>query len=214
MSFFKIDGNGVYRSCPGLTFICFLQGREEDQWRAFYDMMRSQPVFCRHYQPLPLASLHTTVRGWMVDSKGLPAVFLETYLRDFTRLARASDVCARHGVAPVASAARLYCSSILFVELQLEPASAAGVAALAADLDKLGVPPEHYSPHMTLAYQFRTVPDESVKELQQEVAVLAEALQQLLARPECGRSLRFQPAALCYFPDMTEFVPLLLPDRQ
>jgi hypothetical protein len=81
------------------------------------------------------------------------------------------------------------------------------IMVLQERLVHLGAKPEpDFKFHMTMAYQFKHVSEADKKQLNDEAKQISATLQQLVTSR--GFVLRFGLPTLCYFKDMTSFVPL------
>lgn len=220
--FWKIDNHGVYQRFCGLTFIVPLPGLDEfdGPWATLMRALAADPVISRYFAPLPLHSLHITVKNHETAMAHAPRgewdrwfekVLLDV-MRPHSKLREMMDTCSRMAYIPVARPVNpLHAWSpsnstlSIDVQLSLDP------EPLRAALVQLGSRAEpNFVFHITLAYRFcspSTEEEHSLLALHlNQLHALATAL--VVESPTHSVIECQTPVALYYFPSMCEFIRL------
>jgi hypothetical protein len=211
---------------PGTTVISFLKHEDAKLLKAFHNFVKTQKLFMSHYALLPISSYHMTIKNLTVAGDNSTVFWFENhFMPNFQKYNEISMVCSSsyHQHEINAKIETIYFRSTFGVELgvigtidpppysALEPIDVhESIRVLQKRLVDLGSKPEpkDFQYHMTMAYWFSVKPisEADKKALQAEINQISAALQRLITSR--GSVLHFGPPILCYFKDMTSFVPL------
>jgi uncharacterized SAM-binding protein YcdF (DUF218 family) len=202
----KVNDKGEYMPYPGTSVISFLCREDALLLQPFYEFIKTQKMFMAHYALLPISSYHMTIKNLSVAGNASCANWFENqFVPNFQKYWEMRMVCAnsnQHEISAKIESTYFRGTFGLAMRPTLEP-----IRVLQERLVHLGAKPEpDFKFHMTMAYQFKHVSEADKKTLNDEAKQISAALQQLVTSR--GFVLRFGLPTLCYFKDMTSFVPL------
>ena len=205
---------GDYEVFGGVTFIAPVADRLTNAgWAAVHDLLAHDPALRACYTPLPVSSLHMTVHplATVAGVRGAtPRAFDAQLARWQPALAALANTTTAEPFAPAGALAGVHVGPLVVLGVTLAPDDSARARALrqrVAALTGLSALPD-YRPHVTLAYRHAPPPrtPAGVARLRAAHARL-DALLRREVLPRAGGRLRFAPAHLALFHDMTRFVP-------
>lgn len=204
--------SGDYETFAGVTLIAPVADRLTNPgWAAVHDLLARDPVLRACYTPLPVTSYHMTVHPLATVSSvpgSTPRAFDAVLARWQPALAALANETTAQPFAPAGTLAGVHAGGIVVLAVDLAPADAAAARALRARVAALtGLPAlDGYRQHITLAYRHAAPAPGDRARLRAALARLETVLRrEVLAR--AGGRLRFAPAQLMLFHDMTRFVP-------
>ena len=194
----KIDSTGKYLNFPGVTVICAVNSEYMDLWKAVYACINNSDLLRQYFSPLPHVSYHMTTidlytqlrhggNDWegFIQSKLTSFKELHAYLSEnqFKPEVTIQKISSSHGIQ-------------LDINLSIEQRALIYSGATKFELQS-HIPPSF---HITLAYNYNPIPKELRKTLQK---LLNDNLQFLLR----SHAIQLNPPTLCYFNNMTHFIP-------
>ncbi len=199
----KINEKGDYLPYPGMSLISFLKHRNEYEWVNFVEFLNSLPTFNKYFRALPANSLHLTVKNFIVANS--PAYRQVMANGDENQLK--ARVCSAFNLAPIGEVSNIYIHRSMGMIINLQ--NSEDIERLRTVMVTLGTgsPEPDFKYHVTFAYCFKcNVAKEDSKILENELLNIQQHITSLLKIKET--ILEFEPARLCYFPDMMHYVPL------
>lgn len=199
----KVDSTGTYTPYPGLTFVCMVAN--PNIFQQFYDFMKGKETFCKYYALLPPSSYHMTVKNY-VTAKCIRQPDLTMYVIQNLHLIETMKALCEgvQGEQKVRAYDLSFRGTFLIL---LKPFRSRVLKRFQEDLVRLSIPRESLKFHMTFAYLYRFTLEKGDEEaLVKEQKEITEELIRIL-RPE-EFNLTFEKVQMCYFPDMTKFIPL------
>lgn len=200
MFLMKIDNNGNYLPFPGLTIVSSIQEVDRFFWNLIDDVVRQHPYFTQYFSPLPCDSYHMTTThlfNQMTIGENKWKEFIDINKIFFQSLI---DELRQNAFHPVISIESIHLDGVLQLMVSLPREQNTIIENIAA---KYGL--QHKVPdvfHITLAYQYKYLPpiqlDSLSIELNQKIGTIFNTHQV---------ELNFNPPTLCYFNDMTKFIP-------
>lgn len=196
----KIDTNGNYQHFPGVSIICLASPNCSDLCYKIYQLLISEPTVTAHYTPIPWQSYHmTTVHLYTQAQDALvnwPG-FIDDKQILFTQISQAlASESFNPGIA-IKSLQLTYALQLIVSLADVDKQKIKSLAKLFGIEEKI---PALF--HITLAYQFKTLTASTQARL---VEKLWDKISTMLAQE--NQRLSLQSASLCYFSDMTKFIP-------
>jgi uncharacterized SAM-binding protein YcdF (DUF218 family) len=222
----KINDKGEFMPYPGTTVISFLKDEDARLLQPFFEFVKTQKVFTMHYAMLPISSYHMTIKNLSVAGNVDTTSWFENhFVPNFNKYNEMSMICSishhRHEINARIETTYFRGTFGLGVDIvgtidpppfsAIEPLNVHdSIRMLREKLVNLGSKPEpDFKFHMTLAYLYKPVSPADQKALDTEIKQISAALQRAIVPALGGRGvLHFGPPTLCYFKDMTSFVPL------
>ena len=201
MPTYKLDSNGNYLPFPGYTVICKLGvGEESDVWHNLHTNLNHNKRITDYYSILPFSTWHVTAIN-LFTQRAVESNQLEwdTYVaskKDF--LNELTQVLGQSPLTPVISYLDLHTEGALQLNVVLDPQSVRRIEALASRYGYERNIPHRF--HVTLGYQYKELPHSHLEELKAELTSLIQTCFNT-------RTIELQPAQLCYFDDMTAYIP-------
>ena len=194
----KIDAAGNYLRHPGITAVASVGQNNADLWRSIYEGLRNSPIITEYYSLLPLDSYHMTTTDIDTESqrRGYWTGFITQYLPFFRDLGAAIQARA---FQPKITLRNPLVSGVIMLILDLDNEQKQQVRSVA---ETFGL--DHKIPwefHITLAYGFKPIPAEAQPLIHQEVQRIFNAAKAY------QRPIVLEEPKLCYFWDMTRFIP-------
>jgi len=197
----KIDDDGNYLPFPGYTVIFKTSPDSSGTWRNIHnELLNKLPSLAKYYSILPFESWHVTAINLFtktaVEDDNLDwSKYVASQQRFFSQL---SDVIKQDLFTPVITYSGLRVDGSVHIMVSLDETSKEKVEALAKYYGYQHNLPRHF--HMTLGYQYKHLKNKELDALKLELAPFIQ---------DCFRnmSVALEPAQVCYFDDMTAFVP-------
>lgn len=204
MARYKIDSEGNYLSYPGYTVIFKTNSASLDTRRAIEHRLSHHQIneafLARYYSILPIESWHVTAINLFTKDA------VEDEQRDWDRYVASQETffsqlssAIEQGVfTPVITYSGLRVDGAIQAIVTLDENSKKRVEALAEHYGYQRNVPRHF--HMTLGYQYKPLNNKDLDALKSDLAPFIQ---------DFFKNMRvaLEPAQLCYFDDMTAFIP-------
>lgn len=197
----KIDSNGNYLRFRGVTIVSNLKDKDGEIWEIFQKEISNNPIITESYSLLPSSSYHMTTLSLYTEKNDGGAhfeSFIESKLSWFQNVSEKLFLSEINPKVTVQKAIAGRSALLIPVDLDLESKKINEAFGEALSLkDKI---PEEY--HLTLGYPFKSLSAEEKLRAENEVQKVVEKI----FLPET-QTFEFKKPTLCYFLDMTRFIP-------
>lgn len=197
----KIDKEGKFLPFAGITVVASAT-RNADNYpvlQAIHDGLKLNPIIARSFSLLPVDSLHMTTLNLYTEefTEGNWLDFVDSKLPMLNQLDRTMK---QRDFSPVVSPKCVYVKGVIHLHLNSDKKQDEALLELAEEFSLT----RHISDcHITFGYQYKPLSDETLGQLHKQVF---DIVNDALVKHRCTE-LVLCPARLCYFHDMTEFIP-------
>ena len=206
----KFDGDGNVKRFIGTTVISFVHPNDLIFLNELAAWIRNtKPLFVRHYSILPTESFHVTIKNHSVCMNETESLFYERFISHFEQYVAMKERCSAFPLShlEVKASKMDFSRSTCEIFVDFDEPTSRHVEYLRSQLVQLGSREEKgFRYHITLAYMFKLPEENEVKQLEQEKKEIAEKMGQLYEIR--NYKIHLGPPKLCYFNDMTKFVPI------
>ena len=196
----RVNEKGQYCPVPGTTVISMIQESDTHFWKTVYNRLKDSPTLCQYYTPLPHTSYHMT--GFSLDIiDDIPenedwTAFIDKKIPFYSRLHETLSVS---NLRPQIKFGVLNATRIIVLEVCLSPEQKNALEELAKECHCENNMPWLF--HITLAYQHnKDLTNEAYDKITAELKSLSRIFEE-------KNTITLAPLELCYFEDMTRFVP-------
>ncbi|MFY7697302.1 MAG: DUF1868 domain-containing protein [Legionella sp.] len=196
----KLNSEGKYLTFPGITVVSAINEHDNPLWQLVYNSLKNNQEFTNHFALLPYESYHlTTINLYTKDAIGNEQwkKFIETHKVFFQSLNRTLN---ENSFKPVISVRSINIAGALQIMVSLPEEQMKTIQRIAKTHHvEAGIPSVF---HITLAYQFKLMKQEALEKL-------GLALEEIIvtALKNHKGELCLSPSKLCFFNDMTKFIP-------
>lgn len=196
--FNKIDSNGNYTKFAGVTIVAPVQQSEmqENPWLGLYNSLKKSTLLSKYYALLPYQSYHMTTCHLYTEEETEEWLNFITSNLDFFQNLNAA--LKQHAFNPEATIKMIATAGVLQLRLTLPEDQKSTIQSIAKafTLEK-HIP---YEFHITLAYEYKIIDDEKVyQNIKKEMEEIIQ--------PYINRKIILNAPTLCYFENMTQFMP-------
>ena len=195
----KIDERGCYQYYPGVTVVANLYDNNEALCKALHERLSENELICRYYSPLPASSYHMTamsVCNAKFNGRGNWEKFVADKIPFFRKIhSRVEEV----SFSPQISVDRFRTKSVIQGIFTMPDLQKNLIMSLSREFGLQDEP--FFTPHVTLAYQYRTLEFELSELIEQEIQTILFGVFK-----EHDDPYFLAPLRLCYFDDMQKFI--------
>lgn len=198
----KINSLGKYGKFEGTTIICFLSKKDREKYKKVHDFIKESKVIQKYYSPLPVDSYHMTILN----------IFTRKYTKDYGQrleklkkmIGGINGILNQVQLCPRTAKTELYTRGTMGVRCELnnvvnehfiQPMRSGMAANIGVKYD------QNFQFHMTLGYRYKNVIIEDKPAFLDEVTALNKLVNSI-------GNVTFEKTQLCYFEDMTSFIPM------
>lgn len=193
----KIDDEGNFCPFPGVTVICFTEPSDDNFWREIYNHLMNSPTICKYFAPLPYDSYHMTTIS-LETSKEVGEENWNNFINEKLEHYKEIQKALAHESPMEVQFDLLSEAGGLTLQVKLSEKQTDKIFEFAKKHNHFEDIPMYF--HITLAYQFNSMPTEDYKKILIELKPLENRLKQ-------QKTFKLQRPQLCYFHNMTEFTP-------
>lgn len=197
----KINSSGKFLRFPGVTVISSIGEKNSEIWKDLYQELNKSQLIQKYYSLLPSESYHLTTINLYTEKNdgGIHwGLFIEKELPWFQRLNDELHIREFQPKITVVKAIVGRSALLLLVELDSNQVKKNLDLAQAFSLEKK-IPEEF---HITLGYPYKDIPNGDRKKIEEETQKIVEKILR-----SGSSSFDFKEPELCYFTDMTKFLP-------
>jgi len=197
----KVDQAGNYLPFHGVTVISSIDD-DHDIWKAVNDGIRSCPLVMEYYSILPCDSYHMTVMD-LYTKKFDGGECWEQFITEKTSFFRALNETIHDRnftFNPEITISRSHVTSIISLLVQLDSEQQSKIRDIAEKFNLTVKIPKHL--HVTLGHLNKEISAETLTMIQTQVQAVLENTENLF-----NNLISLQAPQLCYFHDMTAFIP-------
>ena len=193
---FKIDSQGKYCKFPGITIVSAFLPKDERLWKQVYDELDQCQLLKEYYSPLPFESYHMTTNDIYTEARDGGSDWKGFITKDMERWQRLFKVLNEKAFNPEITIEDLVVQGVVLFELKLNEEQHSIIKSVAEEFNiSHKIPPVF---HITLGYKYKAA----------EETVMNEIKKQLESTLTClGKKFTLDVPKLCYFNDMTAFIP-------
>lgn len=199
----KIDNRGNYCYFPGVTVVCPISEESNSIGELLYSMMTSEPI-SRFYSALPSDSYHMTTmsicdwKTYLLSNPGKNTVdFINSIDGMLSMYQKYHSSISSNPFRPVLEFKKIIVSSVIILEGTISTSHADIVQKVATEHSLNSCIPWAF--HVTLGYQYKSVTETEQREVYSIVKSCLET--------NSMKSIQFDTHELCYYNDMTKFIP-------
>lgn len=198
----KIDREGNYIPFPGITVVASASASSPNiaLWDDVYKGLHNNSTVREYFSLLPVDSYHMTTINLYTEAEtnGDWNEFVDSRLDWLQRL----DLTMRENdFSPVVVPHDVVFSGVIMLLLKLNDKQNQAIHALAGDFNVTASIPPVY--HISIGYRKKQVPNDIHEQLSRDFRHIFNSA---FEKHRCGQ-IELAPARLCYFQDMTKFVP-------
>ncbi len=196
----KINSEGRYLPYPGVTVVAAIKEADKPFWQLIYETITKNKEFTNYFSPLPYESYHlTTINLYTKDATG-SRKWREFIVSNRDFFLSIKDLLTKKSFTPIVLVESIQIAGALQIIVTLPEEQIKIIQQVAkAHHVEMGIPTVF---HITLAYQFKYVETQILEKLR---LTLKEELFAILKAQ--NSVLTLTPPELCFFNDMTKFVP-------
>lgn len=195
----KINRQGEFTPFPGVSVISSINSENVEFWQNIFNFLKQNPLITNHYSLLPVTSYHMTNYNLYVQNhteRDSWLTFIDKNLSFFHILKEHIELFLKF--SPVIQCKRVITYPVLQIIVDILPEQKEQIEGIGAFFNlKEQIA---YPFHITLGYQYKPLNESEQKQIGEELLAYLNTLS-----PHSVLSL--QPPTLCYFNDMTSFVP-------
>lgn len=193
----KIDAEGNYTDFRGVTVVASVGKNNSELWQNIYNFLNNSAVLKEYFSPLPLESYHMTACTlYNQNSADNFITFISEWLEFFQFV---HSTFAEKQFTPQISLEHIITKGVIQLEVLLPEDQANAILDSATQLQLQNKVPKVF--HMTLAYQYKYLPEEHALAIQEEIDLLKTICM------DYKEAIILDPPQLCSFKSMTKFTP-------
>jgi hypothetical protein len=194
----KFNEKGEYTRFLGITVICFVQNESLVKIR---DIIQTYPDILNCYSLLPSTSYHMTVKNHNVCD-GDQTKWYEEFIANFNQYAKMKEECGKFSGEVNVKVTGIDFKNTIQLTLEILPKCKPRIDTLRESLVNLGSKREDgFQFHITLGYKYKHPP----RDINKLCNKAREGVKKILEKQNF--TMKLEPPKLCYFNDMTNFVP-------
>lgn len=202
MPLIKINNKGKYGLFPGLSVVASIKEKDFTFWQSIYNALIHCDGLTQFYAPLPYQSYHMTALDLFTEH-GIGsqhwAHFIEINKNLFNKINLALEEEDYKFEANI-EMSHLITKGVIQLVVQVPKKQDNAISELEKRFHLSGAKPQQF--HITLAYQYKPICEHDFTALKDQINEKMNTVLKKAPKP-----LLLDNAKLCYFNDMTAFIP-------
>lgn len=193
----KVDEHGEYAPFPGVTVVSACYPEQKEFCEAIYQVLKSSPLIMHYFSPLPAHSYHMTTMSLETEQQ-VGAFWSQFITKNLPHYKKINQTLQKNPIYPSIEKMQVNVDWCISLSLFLSKKHVAQIEEMAEALNiEETIPPVF---HFTLAYPR---PNRKIsKEVSEQIIKELNGVIEKTAVP-----FEIAEAKLCYFNDMTAFLP-------
>ena len=193
----KLDSEGRYLKFPGITIVAAIRQSDFEEWDKLYKELNKCELTKKYYSPLPTASYHMTTNNIYTERVNGGSNWNELVNKNLPRFQKLVKTLKEKEMFPEIHIKGIGIGqTIIHLDLKIPKDQEDLIRSIAKEFEISERIPTFF--HLTLGYRYREIDLTTMGKIREELESNITFV---------GKNFILDSPKLCYFQDMTEFIP-------